>query len=141
MTSDPLQGAQGLYEVIRNNALYNQDPGGFGILLHFWTKLSTYHTWLRILPFLFFIGTIISFIYLSYKWTKDIFIALLMGFIPIFFSSIIYTAFEIRAYSMEYFGAVLGIISLESIKSYTSNKKLFIWGMIFQLFVTSRYSF
>ncbi len=138
--SSPLQVPKGLSDVITNNAIYNLDPGGFSILLHFWAEISNSYLWLRILPFLFFIGTIVSFIYLSYRWTRKINIALIMGFLPFLFSSIVSMGFEIRAYSMEYLGVVLVIVAIDSIKSKLSFNRLFIWGCILSIFITSRYS-
>jgi hypothetical protein len=138
--SNPLQNPNGLSDVIVNNANHNLDPGGFSILLHFWTEISNSFLWLRLLPFLFFIGTIISFIYLSYKWTRNFKIALLMGFLPFLFSQFISMGFEIRAYSMEYLGAVLAIVSVESLKEKISYFRLFIWGCLLSIFMTSRYS-
>lgn len=138
--SNPLQVPKGLSDVIINNAAYNMDPGGFSILLHFWTEISNSYLWLRLLPFLFFIGTIGTIIYLSYRWTRNINIALLLGFLPFLFSSIVSMGFEIRAYSMEYLGVILTIVALESLKAKISSARLFIWSCIFSIFVTSRYS-
>jgi hypothetical protein len=138
--SSPLQVPKGLSDVIINNAKYNFDPGGFSILLHFWTEISNSYIWLRLLPFLFFIGTIVAIIYLFYKWTRNIHIALIMGFLPFLFSRIVSMGFEIRAYSMEYLGVVLVIVAIESIKAKISFIRLFWWGCSLSIFMTSRYS-
>ena len=138
--SDPLQTPQGVSDVIENNINYNLDPGGFSILLYIWTKASNSFLWLRLLPFLFFTGTIVAFIYLSYKWTKNLKIGLLMGFLPFLFPSIVSMGIEIRAYSMEYLGVVLAIISIESLKDKASNFRFFIFGSLLSIFMASRYS-
>ena len=80
--SNPLEKGGDFSSVLTNNALYNMDPGGFSILLHFWAKISNYHIWLRLLPFIFFIGSIFCIIFLIYHWLKIINIAILLGFIP-----------------------------------------------------------
>lgn len=138
--SNPLEQEKGLDYVVKNNSLYNLDPGGFSILLHFWSKISNSHIWLRALPFLFFIGIVISFIYLSYGWVKNINIALFMGFIPILIPMILNMGFEIRAYSMECLGTIICVIGLEKIKNNISFRHLFLWSCVFSMFMTSRYS-
>jgi len=138
--SDPFQAPQGLPDIIANNATYNLDPGGFSILLHYWAGLSNSSLWLRALPFLFFIGTIVSFAHLSYKLTENFKISLLMGFLPFLFSTIVSEGFEIRAYSMEYLGVVMAAVSIVSLRNKISNFRLFAWGLILSIFMTSRYS-
>jgi hypothetical protein len=41
--SPPLSKENGLNEVIINNKYKNLDPGGFSILLHFWTYVSNHY--------------------------------------------------------------------------------------------------
>jgi len=138
--SNPLEKENGLSDVVKNNAFYNLDPGGFSILLHFWSKISDSHIWLRFLPFLFFIGIVLSFIYLSYSWLKNINIAFLMGFIPILIPMLLDMGFEVRAYSMECFGTIICVIGLEKLKKNISYLHLFLWSCVFAFFMTSRYS-
>jgi hypothetical protein len=138
--SNPLGKEYGLLDVVKNNAFYNLDPGGFSILLHFWSKISDSHIWLRFLPFLFFIGIVLSFIYLSYSWLKNINIALLMGFIPILIPMLLNMGFEVRAYSMECFGTIICVIGLEKLKNNISYLSLFLWSCVFAFFMSSRYS-
>jgi hypothetical protein len=138
--SDPLTPENGLGGVIENNKYYNMDPGGFSILLHFWMYISNHHIWLRLLPFLFFIGVVLSFIYLSYLWLKDINIAILMGFIPFLVPIVFSMGFEVRAYSMESMGTIISIVALERLKNKLTNKHLFLWSCILAIFIASRYS-
>jgi hypothetical protein len=138
--SEPLQPARGLKDVIDNNARYNLDPGGFSLLLHYWSLISNTPAWLRMLPFMFYLGTIIAFIYLSYRWTQNLFVAISIGMLPILLGNIINMGFEIRAYSMEYFGVLLGVIALESLRTKITKSRLFLWSLILSLFMTSRYA-
>jgi hypothetical protein len=138
--SDPLERANGLAEVIENNKYHNLDPGGFGILLHYWTYVSNHYVWLRLLPFLFFIGIALSFIYLSHVWIKNMNIAILMGFVPVFIPMLLGVGFLVRAFSMESMGTVIGIIALERLKHKLTRKHLFLWGCALSFFMTSRYS-
>lgn len=138
--SKPLEIEKGLTYVVENNALYNLDPGGFSILLHFWSKVSNSHIWIRLLPFSFFVGIVLSFIYLSYLWLKNLNIAVLMGFIPFVAPMVLNVGTELRAYSMECLGTILGVVALEKLKNKISYKYLFLWSCIFSFFITSRYS-
>ena len=138
--SDPMENEKSLRYVIENNAHYNLDPGGFSILLHFWSKISNSHLWLRFLPFVFFIGVVLSFIYLSHLWFKNQDIAILMGFIPILYPLALKLGFEVRAFSMESMATVISVIGLEKLKGKISYKYLFLWSCVFSLFMTSRYS-
>ena len=138
--SAPLQETKELSVTIENNANYNMDPGGFSILLHFWTGISNSTNWLRLLPFIFFIGTIFSFIYISYLWTKNINIALFLGFLPFLFGNVVAMGFEVRGYSMEYFGVIFAIIAVESLKAKITLVRLYFFGCILSVFLTSRYS-
>ncbi len=138
--SAPLSSEGGILDVIENNKYYNKDPGGFGILLHCWSFFSNHHIWLRLLPFIFFLSVVMVFIYMSYRWLKNLDIALLMGFIPIFFAVILDMGFEIRAYSMETLGAVLCVVALEQIREKPTVRNLLKWSCILSMFITSRYS-
>ena len=138
--SNPLSSTNGLLSVIENNKYYNLDPGGFSILLHFWSYVSNYHIWLRLLPYLFFTGIVLCFIYLSYKWLANKILALLLGFIPFLTPVLLNVSFEVRAFSMEGLGTVISIVALESLKNKISYKNLFLWSCVFSFFMTSRYS-
>lgn len=138
--SEPLTPEKGVLDVIENNKYYNQDPGGFGVLLHYWTFVSNHHVWLRMLPFLFFTGVVVSFVYLSFLWTKNIKVAILMGFVAILSPKILYMGFELRAYSMECLGTVMGIIALEKLTAGITYRKLLLWSCVFSFFMTSRYA-
>jgi hypothetical protein len=83
---------------------------------------------------------VLSFIYLSYLWTKDIHVALIMGFIPVLTPVVLSMGFEIRAYSMESLGTVVSMVALEKLKNKLTLKHLFLWGCIFAIFMTSRYA-
>jgi hypothetical protein len=139
--SNPLSPEGNVADVIENNKFYNLDPGGFGILLHFWSVVSSHHAWLRLLPFIFFIGIVAAFIYLAYRWLRNLNVAMVIGFIPILYPMILQAGFEVRAYSMETLGAVLSIVALEELRRRLTYKRLFLWSSVLAIFITSRYSF
>lgn len=138
--SEPLSKPGDFLDVIENNKYYNMDPGGFSILLHFWSKISNTIIWLRLLSFLFFTGIVLSIIYLTNLWLKNLSIALLAGFTPILFPMILNMGFEVRAFTMEALGTVLCVISLEHLKKKINYRNLLFWGLIFSIAITSRYS-
>lgn len=131
----------GLWDVIVNNRDYNLDPGGFSILLFFWSKLSNHFIWLRTLPFVLFLLTIMSWIYLVYQWIKNKYISLLLGFVPLLMPILYNEAFELRAYSMEILGCVVGVIVLDDLQKNLSFKMLFRCSLLLSAFMTARYSF
>lgn len=139
--SAPLSSIGDIFDVIENNKFYNLDPGGFGVILHFWLKLGTNYVWMRILPLLFFIGAVFCLGHLLYRWTKNLDVSLLMCFVLLLSDTIYPMAFEIRAYSMELLGVMLTIEMLEYIKQGCQVKSLLIWSIILSFFMTSRYSF
>ena len=139
--SDPMSPVGNVVDVIRNNRHFNLDPGGFGVLLHFWSMIGNGYVWLRTLPLLFFIGTILSFVHLSFRWTKNKYIAAVMGFVPVFTVLISREMLNIRAYSMEIMGVSVAIIAIDYLRDKITTKRLFLFSLLISLFMTSRYSF
>ena len=139
--SDPMSQSGSVVDVVINNQDYNMDPGGFGIILHFWSMVSNGYIWLRSLPYLLFISVVVAVIYLSYRWTKNKYIAILMGFAPIANSLISSTMFEIRAYSMEVLGVLMAIIIIDRLRESVTVMRLLVSSIIISFFMTSRYSY
>lgn len=137
--SDPYSEPSGLGEVIQNNRDYNKDPGGFGVLLHFWTMISDSVWFLRLLPYLFFVG----FLYFSYRIAKlvtgDRSVAIATaGVVLLVFST---RLTEIRPYSMELFGLSIATYALLSMDFKCPIRKLALFSLLLCFFCTSRYSF
>ncbi len=139
--SDPMSAVGGMFDVVKNNQDYNLDPGGFGLILHFWSKISNNYIWLRSLPFLFLMLIVASFICLAHRWTGDRNISILAGFIPLLIPLIFRQSFDIRAYSMEALGVVVAIVALDSLSAKVTMKKLIGWSVAIAFFMTSRYSY
>jgi hypothetical protein len=138
--SPPLQAEGNIKDVIHQNAAYNLDPGGFTIILHFWTKIANAHIWLRLLPFLFFILTMMVFSLITFKWTNNLTISLFMSFVAALSPLLIHYAFEVRPYSMEYLGTVLTVYFVERFKVKINNRGLMLFGCLMAIFMTSRYA-
>lgn len=139
--SPPMAFEGNVFDVIENNHSYNLDPGGYGLILHFWSMISNHYIWLRSLSFLFFLSFVFCLIFYVGKKTQNNTIALLSGFIPFLFPVFFSEAFEIRAYSMEALGCILGLVCLDRLVESLTNKKLIIMSLLLCIFITSRYSF
>lgn len=130
-----------IYDVIENNKSFNLDPGGFSVLLHYWTKLSTNHIFLRILPYIFFILAALTTSRIAQIWQPNSILAPFSGLLLISSEVIRERVFEIRAYSMELFALTLSLYLLYQHNKIFSNKRYAILsGLLLSFLTTSRYS-
>ena len=91
-----------LYDVLLNNANFNLDPGGFSLILHYWTKISNSPLFLRLLPYCFFLISFVIVVFIVKEWFPNSGVLVLFsGFILLTFSLIRNYAFELRPYSFE----------------------------------------
>lgn len=138
--SEPYATPGNIMDVIENNRHYNMDPGGFGIILHFWSMISEKLWFLRMLPFIFFV----FFLYFTYRiaWiqTKNISVSIAIAGLLLFLPFAGFMA-EIRAYSMEFMGLSLTTLCILHIDSIMSYKRLILFSIMMCVFCTSRYAF
>src|SRR5207249_2048570 len=117
MDDAPLTPPRGLGEVLKVNAQRDLSPGGFTALLHFWSKVSKKLIWLRLLSFLFFIGTCFFLGQLAYRWSRSFFLSTVCALLPFlgprFF---LHYASEIRPYMMEICGVAALVWALDMIR-------------------------
>ena len=137
--SPPLSSRGTIGDVITSNAYYNQDPGGYGVLLYIWTFFSTNTVWLRFLSFLFMIGAIIFSILACMQTLNSYKLAFLSGLLifSLLGSSHFY---ELRAYSMELCGIATGIWLMMWIYRSVSFKKIITASILLCFFATARYT-
>jgi len=135
------ENPKGLKEVIRHNQSSNLDPGGHSILLHFWTKLDIGIVWLRLFSFIFFLVFLIFLALLAWEWSRSYVFTALSVLLPFLFDKVIHFAFEIRAYSMEICGIVVGVYLLNRVFHNPTVKGSLLLGLILACFMSSRYSF
>lgn len=128
-------------DVIRQNAAANLDPGGFSIILALWLKLGTSEIWQRTLPLLFFVVGLACFGWLGWTLRRSIPFAVLSSLAPTAYPLILDYATEVRAYSMEFAGIILGCILLDRLSLRSSILSAFLAGSVFGVFLGSRYSF
>lgn len=139
--SKPHSDPRGVLNVIFSNANYNQDPGGFSLILHYWMKVSKDFRWLRTLPFTFyvlhllFIGLTIAAVSRNVA-LAPIAIAVLIGHKEFFFQ-----AFELRGFSMELLALSLSLYLITKDKRFLTNKGFYLfWFTLISILCTARYT-
>ena len=139
--SPPYSETSDLRSVIENNRFYNLDPGGFTILLHFWSMISNEALFLKLLPFLFFIGTCVLSYLIINRITKDILLSIIAATLPIIYPLLFWNALFLRAYSMEMCGTMFCIYVLQNFTKINTYIRIILISIIISLFCTSRYGF
>jgi hypothetical protein len=140
--SQPLSKEGNVLDLINENSRHNMDPGGFTIILHYWSEISDSAVWLRSLPYTFFILSMMAVAFLVYFFTKSIGLSLAsLYYIPIMRGGLLYYAFELRAYSMEYLGLAISFLLFVYFLRKRTDRNLLIFTSIVAFFCTSRYSF
>lgn len=127
--------------VLSNNVGHNLDPGGFTILLYFWTMISNKPFFLRLLPFLFFTFSMILVSKLCLIWFPNNITSYFAGLILLSSSLLRHYAFELRPYSMEVFAAILALYFFYKTPLILRNKRYALFtGLSMAVCITSRYS-
>ena len=129
------------WDVIRNNAVANLDPGGFTIIMWLWLKLATDEIWQRALPFIFFLLGMACFGWVGWTRRRSIPFAIFSSVIPACDPLVLDYATEVRAYSMEFAGIALGCVLLDKLTLRREILPALFSGVAFALFLGSRYSF
>lgn len=138
--SDPFTPYSNLSDVLFYNRYFNKDPGGFGVLLHYWSMISNHYIWLRLLPLLFYCCMLLLSFLLFKKQVYSTVLAVLLTSIFLVHPVFSIEACEIRAYSMEMLGVMLSLFVITQYRS-LSYKIVLLLAVIIALFMTSRYSF
>ncbi len=128
-------------DILAENNRYLFDPVGFTLLLRLWAEISTETVWLRLLPFLGFLGMLGTAFHLLRRMKVPRAAAFLL--ICLFASSpLLYQyAAELRPYSFEAWGALFALVVLYD---YMPQRSLW-WklrtGLIMAFFLWMRYPF
>jgi len=139
--AQPFAAPRGVRDVIRMNNSENLDPGGFSLLLHFWTRAGKGLKWLRSLPFLFFVLGAASLGLLGWRLNHSITFALGASAVTLLYRGALYFGFEIRAYSMEMAGVAVGTLLLVHALEKPSFARLSLLGLTCGACLSSRYSY
>ena len=137
---DNITKNNGVVEVIKLNQLFNHDPGGFSLLLHLWLKISHDMQWIRLLPLLFFMGSVFVVFLTIQSLFKDKLISFICSLIPFLFDTLLYFSTEIRAYSMECLCYSFAILSICTMHDKKNLGKLHCFSLALCFLMTSRYS-
>jgi hypothetical protein len=139
--ADPNVPRGGLADVVRWNSIANLDPGGFSAILYYWSSLDTGLVWLRLLPYLWFLASLVLLALLAWRLTASMSLSLLAAALPLAYPSFLYFATEIRAYSMEAAGVLAGAYWLDRAIHQPGSFASLALGMVCAFFLGSRYSF
>ncbi len=137
--SAPNSPTGNILDVIVQNQHYNRDPGGFSILLHLWSMISCNIIWLRLLPFLFFIGAIIFTGLTVFEVTHRKLMAYTSGLLlmALWGGELPYC---LRAYSMELCGMAYGLWIIYRLRQPKSISKTALYSIALAIFITARYT-
>ena len=137
----PLSPLGSFRDVILANTVANLDPGGFTIIMWLWLKFATSEVWQRALPFIFFLLGMGCFGWLGWTRRRSIPFAVLSSLVPACDPLLLDYATEVRAYSMEFAGIAIGCVLLDRVTSGPDMRPALLAGVVFALFLGSRYSF
>lgn len=137
--SGPCSPEGSLSDVVFNNARYNQDPGGYSLILHFWSMVSSGHVWLRLLSFLFFVGAIVFTWLATWKITGNKRLSVVSGLLLFAISSGL-LPFEVRGYAMELCGVAYGLWLIFLLKERLSMRRVVVGSLVLTVFISSRYT-
>ncbi len=139
--SPPFAAPRGWRDVIRSNRYENLDPGGFSLLLHFWTVAGRGLGWLRAFSLAFYVLGTAALGVLGWRLTRSAVFALAAAAAPSLYPAALYFGFEIRAYGMEMAGVAAGALALAWALEKPSPARALLLGLTCAAFVGSRYSF
>ena len=149
--SEPYSPAGNIVDVLVNNRYYNMDPGGFGVILHFWSSFSNDTIFLRLLPILFYWGFVLGMFLIGRELLKSVPLAILfaaLATVPQPAEIFHYLEFpftasvgRLRAYTMELCGVAWSVWYFLHIKDSLSRSHLFRLSLIMCFFCSSRYGF
>ena len=138
---EPGDPTGGLLDVIRMNGLANLDPGGFSLLLHEWMTVSQQPAWLRALPLAWFLASLAAMGGLAWTWRRSPVFAVAGATVPLAYPLLVYQATELRPYSMELAGIVIGCWLLHRLRAGAAPLCFALAGLTLAAFMSSRYSY
>lgn len=149
--SAPYSECGSLKDALEYNRHYNMDPGGFTAILYFWSKISNDIHFLRLLPIIFYLLSILGTYLIGKKlfssrvWAIALALLLVLpspsASIPYFSIPFAARAGYLRAYTMEMAGVVLCVWYLLKNHDNLTNKSLLKLSLLMCFFCTSRYGF
>lgn len=147
-STTPIDAASGSWlDAIEQGVKRTTDPPGSFLLLHVWELVSFNERWLRLLPLIFFMISIVTFIKIALLLGFPLLLSVCLGFLPLASERMVLHSLEIRAYGMEIcltylmiFFALKIIVKLNELRS-PSKFDWVILTLIMVAGLSSRYSF
>jgi len=131
-----------LLDAIALNGMDNLDPGGFTVLLRWWIRAGSDPFWQRTLPLLFFFAAAGGLALIGWRKYRQLPFALTCALVPAMFPMLLDYSTEVRAYSMEFAGVVIGCALVDRIALRPARDSLLLTaGVIFGFFLSSRYAY
>ena len=131
----------GIIDVLKNNSRFNLDPGGYSVILHYWSMVSSNHIFLRLLSVMFFFIGIVLTIKISQIMSPLNKVANFSGLILLSSPLICQYVFELRPYSMEMLATIASIYAYYRVDYILGAKKHALsTGLLLGILLTSRYS-
>jgi hypothetical protein len=137
----PLTPRGTLGDILEENAIANLDPGGFSLLLGLWITVSTNEIWQRALPLLFFATGMLGLGMLAWKWRRSVLFSVTSALVPAAYPLLLDYSTEVRAYSMEFAGVIIGCLVLFGLFEQPRIRLALLAGTVFGFFMTARYSY
>ena len=147
-SNTPLYAPPGSWlDAIEQGVKRTTDPPGFFLLLHFWEKVSFNEIWLRLLPLIFYLISIVTLIKIALLLRFSLLLSLCLGFLPLASERMVFHSLEIRAYGMEvcltylmiFFGLKI-IVKINELRS-PNLKDWIILTLVMVVGLSSRFSF
>ena len=133
--------ADNLGSVIETNRGTNLDPGGYGVLLHYVTRISKEPWALRSLSYVFFMITLVGIAVIAWKVSGIPSFSIAAPAVVFAYDQVLFFSVSIRAYSMEVAGTVLVAWALIGFTRNQNYRNGLLLGSICGIFLFSRYSF
>ena len=101
-SNTPIDAPTGNFlDAMKQGVQRTTDPPGFFLFLHFWEKVSYNESWLRLLPLIFFVISIVTLIKIALLLKFPLWVSVCFGFLVIASQRMVMHSLEIRAYGME----------------------------------------
>lgn len=137
----PLSQNSSFFDIWQANRTYGSiDPGFFTLILHYWSLISTKTLWLRLLPFSFFLGSLIILIKIATPVKGKLYYGLFPLFLVFRDQLIMDHAYTIRPYAMEMMGTFFLFSFLLNFKALWKKESI-IYMLVLSFFLGSRYFF
>ncbi len=133
-----------LLNSIQTGLIRNGEAPGIFVLLYLWGLIYKNEIWLRLLPYLFFIASLLCMVKIFRNFNFKLYISLLLSTILLLSATINYHTLELRSYGLELFSNFLCYVTLLFLLNKNrlhSVNNWFIFFVVILFGLSSRWSF